>query len=153
MYIVSFKLDKTKILASLASLCLVVAVICAVLPQKTSDVLSNNVDSVVKNTQDHIAFLGSFGYNVSDRPLRVQEIIIPSDFSSEYEKYNELQKLSGFDLSKYKNKRVKQYTYKVSDYNNTDEVVANIIIYNDKVIGGDISSTAYGGFTHGLIKE
>lgn len=154
MYIVSVKIDKTKVLASFAALCLVVAVTCAILPQSTGDVLKSNVDSLAKSTQDHIDFLSAYGYNVSDNPVRIQEVIIPGEFGAEYQKYNEYQKLSGFDLEKYQNRRVKQYTYKVIDYANSDEeVVANLLVYNNRIIGGDVSSTKYGGFIHGFIKE
>ena len=154
MYIVSIKLDKTKILACLAAFCLVVAVVCVSVPSKNADVLKSSVSTSVKTTQDHIDFLNAYGYNVTDKPIQIQEIIIPSEFSEEYEKYNEYQKLSGFDLSDFKNYRVKKYTYKVTDYVDSDEeVVANVMIYDNHVIGGDISSTTLGGFTHGFIKE
>jgi hypothetical protein len=154
MFIISLKLDKTKILATLAALCLVVAVACVMIPQGSDDVLSSNVSNVAKSIEDHIAFLNAYGYNVSDKPVRIQEVIIPSEFGDDYQRYNDFQKLSGFDLTKFKNYRVKQYTYKVTDYSDTDdEVVANILVHNNKVIGGDISSTTLGGFTHGFVKE
>lgn len=154
MYVISVKLDKSKIFATLAALCIVVAVACVAFPQRASDVLSSNISTSAKSTDEHIAFLNAYGYNVEEKPVSIQEIIIPSEFSTAYEKYNEYQKLSGFDLSKYKSYRVKKYTYKVIGYNDSgEEVVANVIVYNDKVIGGDISSTTLGGFTHGFIKE
>ena len=154
MYIVSLKLDKRKILGALAALCLAVAVVCVVTPSGASDVLNSNVNTAASSVKDHIDFLSAYGYSVGDKPVQIQEIIIPEQFSEEYEKYNDMQKLSGFDLSKFKSKRVKKYTYKVTDYKDSDdEVVANVIVYNNKVIGGDISSTALGGFMHGFIKE
>ena len=56
--------------------------------------------------------------------------------------------------NKYKGIRAKKYTYHVKNYPDTQEdVIANLLIYNNKVIGGDISSTALDGFTHGFIKE
>ena len=101
-----------------------------------------------------MAFLNAHGYQVTEKPVQIQEIVIPEEFSAEYEKYNEMQKLSGFDLSKFKSYRVKKYTYKVTNYEaSPDEVVANVIVYNNKVIGGDISSTTLGGFVHGFVKE
>lgn len=154
MYIVSVKFDVKKILSVVAALCIVIAVVCVVVPQRSSDVLSNKVNKSAKTTSEHVDFLSAYGYNISEKPVQIQEIIIPQEFSSDYEKYNEYQKLSGFDLSDYKGRRVKKYTYKVLNYADSDEeVVANLIIYNDKVIGGDISSTVLGGFTHGFIKE
>ena len=154
MYIVSLKLDKRMILGALAALCLAVAVVCVVTPGGASDVLNSNVNTAASSVKDHIDFLSAYGYSVGDKPVQIQEIIIPEQFSEEYEKYNDMQKLSGFDLSKFKSKRVKKYTYKVTDYKDSDdEVVANVIVYNNKVIGGDISSTTLGGFMHGFIKE
>lgn len=154
MYVVSLKFDAKKILVAVTALCIVIAVICVSFPGDANDVLTDNVDKTVKNTSDHIDFLKLYGYNISDKPVQIQEIIIPQKFSADYEKYNDLQKLSGFDLSDYMGRRVKKYTYKVSDYpDSSDEVVANIFVYKNKVIGGDISSTAFGGFVHGFIKE
>ena len=154
MYVISLKLDKTKICATLAALCLVIAVACVAFPRQASDVLNGNVNTTAKSTEEHIAFLNAYGYNVVEKPVQIQEVIIPSDFSSAYEKYNEFQKLSGFDLAKFKNCRVKKYTYKVVDYDNSSqEVIANLFVYDNKVVGGDISSTTLGGFTHGFVKE
>ena len=154
MYIVSVKLNIKKILCLAIAFCLVIALAFAFVPKKTSDVLSSKTDTVAKTTNDHIDFLSAYGYNVVDKPIQIQEIIIPQQFSAEYEEYNNYQKLSGFDLSGYKGKRVKKYTYKVTDYKDSaDEVVANLYIYNNNVIGGDISSTTLGGFVHGFIKE
>ncbi len=154
MLVVSFKLDKTKLLATTAALCLVLAVMCVALPKRANDVLNSNVSTSAKSTEEHIDFLNSYGYTVVENPMQIQEILIPTEFSEEYNTYNEYQKLSGFDLTKYKGYRIKKYTYKVTDYaESKDEVVANLMIYNNKIIGGDISSTTLGGFTHGFVKE
>ncbi len=154
MYIVSVRLDKRKVLGCIAALCIVTAIVCVALPQRASDVLGSSISNSAKSVEEHIAFLNAYGYTVAEKPVQIQEIVIPEQFSADYEKYNEYQKLSGFDLSKYKSYRVKKYTYKVLNYEGSDdEVVANVIVYNNKVIGGDISSTTLGGFVHGFIKE
>lgn len=154
MYVISVKLSKKRILSVVAALCVAVAIIFVALPVESDDVLANDVDVTAKTVDDHIAFLNNYGYNVSETPVQIQEIIIPAEFSEEYNKYNELQKLSGFDLSAFKSKRVKQYTYKILNYTASDEeVVANLLIHNSKIIGGDISSTKLGGFVHGFVKE
>ncbi len=153
MYIVSVKLNKKKVCSVAAAFCLAIAIIFVSFPNSASDVLNTNVNTSAKSTDEHIDFLNAFGYNVSEKPVQIQEIVIPEQFSSEYEKYNEFQKLSGFDLSKFKTYRVKKYTYKILNYDSDDEVVANLIVYNNKVIGGDISSTSLGGFVHGFVKE
>lgn len=154
MYIVSVKINKRNILVLAAAICLAVAVIFVALPSESDDILTSNISNTAKTTQDHIEFLSAYGYNVSETPVQIQEIIIPEQFSEEYDKYNEYQKMSGFDLSKFKSRRVKKYTYKVLNYEGSDEeTVANLLVYNDKIIGGDISSTKLGGFVHGFVKE
>ena len=154
MYVVSVKLNSKKLLSAVAVICIAVAILCVSFPQKSSDVLNTKVNDSGKTTEQHIDFLNAYGYNIVEKPIQIQEIIIPQQFSSEYEKYNEYQKLSGFDLAKFKGCRVKKYTYKVINYqDSSDEVVANLLIYNNKVIGGDVCSTTLGGFVHGFIKE
>lgn len=154
MYVVSVKFNMRKFLSAIAVICVAVAIICVAFPRRSSYVLSSKVNKSGKTTQEHIDFLSAYGYNILEKPVQIQEIIIPQEFSSEYEKYNEYQKLSGFDLSKFKGYRVKKYTYKVLNYaDSQEEIVANVLIYNDKVIGGDICSTTLGGFVHGFIKE
>lgn len=154
MYVLSVKLDVKKVLSVIAVLCIVIAVSFVLFQKQSSDVLSNDISRSAKNTSEHVDFLDAYGYNIYDKPIQIQEIIIPEKFSDDYLKYNELQKLSGLDLSDYKGYRAKKYTYKVLDYaNSNDEVVANLIVYNNMVIGADISSTTLGGFVHGLVKE
>ena len=56
-------------------------------------------------------------------------------------KYNELQKEAGFDLSNYKGKNVTVYSCPVW---NSDKLL-NLIVYDGKIIGGDISDVAFDG--------
>ena len=54
--------------------------------------------------------------------------------------YNELQKKQGLDLSKYENKRVTRYTYRVTNYKSDGEVYANLFVYRSKIVACDLSS-------------
>ena len=46
-----------------------------------------------------------------------------------------------------------RYTYKITNYGEgEDTVYANILVYRDKVIGGDICSANVDGFIHGFVK-
>ena len=58
------------------------------------------------------------------------------------------------NLEKYKNKDVTRYTYEITNYPDYDgKVLANIIVYKNKVIGGDICSADVNGFLHGFERE
>lgn len=98
-----------------------------------------------------IEFLSQFGWQCDAEPAAVKEIIIPAKFSDVYAEYNELQKEQGFDLQQYSGRRAKLWTYRVLNYpGGVSDVVANILIIDGTVIGGDISSTLLDGFTHGF---
>lgn len=107
----------------------------------------------IKTNDDRIKFLEQFGWTVENEPVEEAEITIPGDFDKVMQSYNELQKLQGLDLSKYRKKDMMRYTYKITnypDYNGT--VYANIIIYKNRVIAGDICSSDISGFIHGFAK-
>ena len=63
----------------------------------------------------------------------------------------QLQSGQGFDLEKYKGKRVKRYTYEISNYPTGETgVQAGLLIYKNTVVGGEVLSSQLGGFIHGL---
>lgn len=97
-----------------------------------------------------ISFLGTLGYVVKPQSTEVREILIPDEFDETFAKYNDLQKTAGMDLEPYHGKRVKCWTYEVENYPGETGVQAHLYIYKDKIIGGDIASTALDGFMHAL---
>ena len=107
----------------------------------------------IKTEEDRVGFLSQFGWEVSGEPVEVAEIKVPAEFDKIFTGYNEIQKRQGLDLSKYKNKTVTRYTYEISNYEGaTGKVYANILVYRNKVIGGDICSADANGFIHGFEK-
>ncbi len=82
------------------------------------------------------------GYDdVSEKPFEVVEITIPKEFNNVWRNYNELLMENGFDLTPYKGKKCKRYTYLLPSEN----ARANIIVYEGKIIGGDISGITLDG--------
>lgn len=105
----------------------------------------------IKTADDRINFLRQFGWEVESQPVEELEVTIPAEFDKIYQSYNELQKKQGFDLTKYLKKDVNRYTYKITNYPDyTGDVYANILVYKNKVIGGDVCSADANGFIHGL---
>lgn len=110
------------------------------------------------SNSERVSFLSSFGWETENTPCETKEITIPPEFGDTYEKYNEIQRLQGFDLRKYKGKTAKKYTYEILNYPSESEtyresVFANIIIYEGRIIGGDICCLELGGFMHGFSME
>lgn len=108
--------------------------------------------AAAKTEEQRIDFLESFGWQVEPEADEVVEVQIPKEFDDVFTNYNAIQKTQGYNLEKYAGKRCKRYTYVVTNYpGQTDNVRANILVYKDKVIGGDVCSLELGGFMHGFV--
>ena len=105
----------------------------------------------VKSVDDAAEFLTQFGWTVDAGSAEADQVTIPAEFDKVFAGYNEMQKAQGLDLSKYKRKEVTRYTFTVTNYKGYDQTVyANVLIYRNRVIGGDICSADVGGFIHGF---
>ena len=164
MFIYSFRASSLRFFAvitlSVAALAALIIFVPAYDPEGGADAagistgitVSINYDKI-KTNEDRINFLGQFGYTVVPDPVESTEVTVPRNFDRVFSGYNELQKAQGLDLAKYKGKTVTRYTYEVTNYDGEDgKVWANVIVYRNRVIGGDICSADPGGFIHGFAK-
>lgn len=104
-----------------------------------------------ETAEQRTEFLKSFGWEVKPDPTEITEVLVPTEFNKTYEKYNIMQKKQGFDLSRYKGRRVKMWSYEVTNYpGNPTGVHAVLLICDGEIIGGDISSDEQNKFTHGF---
>jgi hypothetical protein len=107
----------------------------------------------IKTEEDRVNFLSQFGWKVSGGAIERADITVPEEFDKIFTGYNEIQKRQGLDLSRYKGKDVTRYTYEITNYEGEEgKVYANVIVYRNKVIGGDICSGDVKGFIHGFEK-
>jgi hypothetical protein len=105
----------------------------------------------IKTNEDRIAFLSQFGWETVQTPAEEATLTLPGEFDKVMKTYNEIQKQQGLDLSRYKGKSITRYTYEITNYPNySGKVLANVIVYKNRVIGGDICSTDTNGFIHGF---
>lgn len=104
----------------------------------------------VKNEKGRVAYLAQYGWEVESPAENESTVMIPRTFSSVFEEYNELQKAQGFDLSQYCGMEVTMYTYRVTNADPDDDVLAVLYVRNGKVVGGDVHSTALDGFMVGV---
>ena len=96
---------------------------------------------MLPTSSSRISFLNINGCNVYEKPVECSSVTIPSEFNAVYEAYNEIQLEQGFDLSAYKGEKADIYTYKMQD---CDDMLAILIICNDKLIGCEKHSQEYG---------
>lgn len=158
MFVVSLKRDNLKkiIIVALLAITIIVGVFFMISGKgkNSSDntAVKNGISMKAGDNNERLAFLSQFGWEVTEDPIEVTEVIIPEEFDSTYEKYNELQKEQNLDLSKYKGMRVKKWTYEIKNYpsfENSDGIIrANLLVYNGVVIGGDICNIELDGFMH-----
>lgn len=107
----------------------------------------------IKNNDDQLEFLAQFGWECGEAPIEEVTLDIPTEFDKIMKTYNEIQKQQGLDLEKYSGKNVRRVTYEITNYPGVEgKVLANIILYKNRVIGGDICSSDVNGFIHGFAK-
>ena len=153
MFIFTAKLNKKKaVLAVLILAAVLIAIIfIAGSFSRSSAERTSALAAIVKNNDQRVAYLNALGWEVENEPIDEEAVVIPRTFSDVYKEYNELQLAQGFDLSDYGGIEATRYTYEITNYpNETDIVVADLIIYRNEVIAGDVQSTALDGFMHGL---
>lgn len=155
MFIFTTKFNKKKaviaVLVLAAILIAIVLIAGSVNKAKSNSKETAALSAVVKNNDQRVKYLKSLGWEVDNKTLEEQKVVIPRDFSDVYKKYNEIQISQGFDLKKYGGIEATRYTYKVLNYPDaTGNVVADILIYRNEVIAGDVQSNALDGFMVGL---
>lgn len=155
MFVYSVKTSKAKIAAfAMAIIAVVIAIAVIMTGEKEPAANDSAVNFKAENSAEREAFLSQFGWKISQDPVEISEVIIPEDFDAGYAEYAEMNKAQGLDLEPYKGMRAKRWTYDVLNYpgleNMTGTVQANLLIYDGRVIGGDICSLEQGGFIHGF---
>ena len=156
MFILTAKLSKGKLIGlTIAGGLAVCAIIFAVSSHKSvNESAAPSVAIVYKNIKtndDRLAFIGSFGWDIKPDPVSVREVLIPQEFDDIYEAYNGIQLEQGLDLQKYRGRRAKNYTYEIKNHPaGQSGAVISLLVYKDRIVGGDVSETVLDGFMHGF---
>lgn len=156
MFIVSIKPKKKTMIiigVTVAAIILLITMITALSTTPSSAEGEKGSYSLkAEGNAGRIAFLEQFGWKTSGKASKTEEITIPSEFNEVYTSYNELQKQQGLDLTKYSGEDCTKYTYEILNYDGNDKIVANLLVLDGKVIGGDISETVKDGFMQTFYK-
>ena len=148
MLVMTAKVDKKKIVMILAAvIALVVGLVMLLGGNDSEPTASTNVS----NNDSRVAFLKSFGWDVTTSPTESSQVRIPAETSDVFDRYNQLQKSQGYDLSAYAGKTVMRYVYRINNYPNaTEPVYATLLVYKNQIIGGDVTDTAAKGVVRGF---
>ena len=149
MMVMTAKLNFRKILMLLGSVAAVLLALILLLGGG-KEAAPTSAPSMGENTA-RIQFLKDMGWQVKTQPVQAGKVKMPRQTSPVYERYNNLQKSQGYDLGEYAGKKAMRYVYEVVNYPGAQEpVFATLLIYGDRVIGGDITDTSMGGKIRGL---
>ena len=153
MVIFTAKLSKPKLIGIVAAAAAVILFIVFLANRGTGTELEPAAGTKLSTPESRVEFLSTLGYTVSQEPVRTQEVQIPKEFTEVYEQYNTLQQSQGFDLTKYQGKRVMQYVYRIENWpeENSEPVYATLLIYKNKLIGGELTRGGENGFLRPLL--
>ena len=155
MIIMTAKLPRRKLAAGVAAAALLCCAALALnlgrsLSQETAGPAAPSPKGV-KTAEDRVEYLRGWGWEVATDPVASEELLIPEVLDESYDDYMALQSEQGFQLEKYAGKRVKRYTYEITNYPTGEAgIQANLLIYKNNVIGGEVLSPRLDGFLHGL---
>ena len=148
MFVLSMKTTRSHLWGTLAVVALLLATVvaqsCLPAAATAAPVADASTDAGRRE------YLSALGYDTAAVSPEVREVLIPADPDDTWSAYNAIQLQAGTDMSPYRGRRVKLYTYTVSNYPGDGVVVANVYVYKNRVIGGDIADTRQDGFCHGL---
>ncbi|MBQ4600185.1 MAG: DUF4830 domain-containing protein [Oscillospiraceae bacterium] len=149
MMVMTAKVDLKKIAIAAAAVVGIIIVLVALLGGG-GDTAPTAAASVTTN-DGRLQFLKSFGWEVAASPVESSQVKIPAETSEVFERYNALQKSQGYDLTGYAGKTAMRYVYKINNYPGASEpVYATLLVYKDKIIGGDVTNTAAKGVIQGF---
>ena len=148
MMFMTARVDLKKILLILG---IIAAVIAGILWITGGDEDVTTAAPSVGTNEGRVKFLQDFGWEVAASPVESSQVKIPKETSEVFERYNNLQKSQGYDLSRYAGKNVMRFVYKITNYPGaTEPVYATLLVYKNQVIGGDITDTAAKGQIRGF---
>ena len=150
MFVMTTKVNLKKILVILAAVAVVILALVLIFGGGSDESVQTSAPTVSGNDA-RVKFLTDLGWEVSTSPTESGQVLIPEEQNEIFSRYNALQKSQGYDLTQYAGKTVMRYVYKVNNYPNaTEPVYATLLVYKNKVIGGDITDTAARGIVQGF---
>lgn len=157
MIVFAAKVSVKKVVAGVLAVGVVAAGVALLAPGAAETVNTGAVqaeidlDSKLRDNEQRVALLESYGWKVDPEPRSEREVQIPKTFDDTYQAYNAIQLGQGLDLTPYQGKRATLYTYELLEYPTGQEgVVANLLVRRNRLIAADISAPEADGFVHGI---
>lgn len=153
MMVMTAKVDLKKILLIAAAVAALVLSLILLMGEDSTQSISTAASVTPSSNDGRVQFLKDHGWEVTTSPTQSGQVRIPKETTAVFDRYNNLQKSQGYDLSSYAGKNVMRYVYQVNNYpDSTQPVYATLLVYRDQIIGGDVTDTAAGGQIRGFKK-
>lgn len=152
MFVMTARVNKTAIFIGLAVIAVTVGLLLSLFGGEAA---APTAATAPADTNDaRVKFLADLGWEVTASPTESMQVRIPKESTEVFERYNQLQKSQGYDLSKFAGKTVMRYVYRINNYPGaTEPVYATLLVHKDQIIGGDITDSAPGGKIQGFVKN
>lgn len=139
MFVVSLKrkpLIKTWLIL-LAGICFIALILFCGSLQK--DTMPSKKAEPAPTDRERVAYLTDLGWQVDPVPIESLILTLPAPLDEEFEAYNALQVMQGFDLSPYAGKQIVRYSYLVKNHpSGTENIQINLYLHDNMIIAGDV---------------
>ena len=148
MMVMTAKVNMKKTIILLVAVAAII--IAMIMAAGGSDAQTTSAPTLTGNDA-RVKFLKDFGWEIENSPVESSQVRIPEQVTEVFDRYNQLQKSQGYDLSKLAGKNAMRYVYKVSNYPGaTDPVYATVLVYKQQIVGGDVTDTSAKGKVQGF---
>ena len=97
--------------------------------------------------EERVAYLEALGWQVEPQPIETLDLQLPETLTDDWAAYAKLQEGQQLPFADFTGQNVKRYTYIITNYPGVSQgVQANLYLWGDQIIGGDIIVTGQGGF-------
>lgn len=128
MIAVSYKVTAKKTIMFLVAVAVAIVSMVVAVRFSRNETGITDFGNDFSNQTTRISYLNLCGLDAENEVQK--DIKIPCEFSQVYQKYNEIQKQQGFDLSDYRGKSVRLFRYTAGDF------TAELIVDEDDLIAG-----------------
>ena len=151
MMVMTAKVDLKKLLAAIAAAAAVILGAILLLGGGNGAPTAATGGQQVSGNDARVQFLRDKGWEVTTSPKESGQVKIPEQTSAVFDRYNNLQKSQGYDLTDYAGKNVMRYVYKVHNFPGaTEPVYATLLVSKNRIIGGDVTDTSATGVIRGF---
>lgn len=130
--------------AFLIGVCILAAILSAFYPFEDKVVQTAGSLQTLdgKTSEQRLAFFASNDVSVESEPSEISDVLIPSEFTATYQRYEALQKAQGLSLEEYKGEKVKRYSYHLKDNKNA---LAELLVFEGKIVAAAIVDLSENG--------